>query len=89
MFTDITERKEAEEKLEQAYREVERALKEEQKFKMATAHYFFNPIAIAKGYLDLALEEGDGEDKIKKAIEAITRVEKVVKNVTKRGEIRE
>ncbi|HDN50575.1 MAG TPA: PAS domain S-box protein, partial [Thermoplasmatales archaeon] len=86
---DITDRVKAEEKLQRAYREVERALKEEQKFKMATAHYFFNPIAIAKGYLDLALEEGDGEDKIKKAIEAITRVEKVVKNVTKSGEIRE
>lgn len=89
VLMDITERKEAEEKLQHAYREVERALKEEQKFKMATAHYFFNPIAIAKGYLDLALEEGDGEDKIKKAIAAINRVEKVVKNVTQRGEIRE
>jgi len=65
------------------------ALEEERQFKLNTAHYFFNPIAIAKGYLELALEEGDRKDNILKAIEAINRVEKVVKNVTERGEIRE
>ncbi|KAA0000013.1 MAG: GAF domain-containing protein [Thermoplasmata archaeon] len=71
------------------HQQVVKALQEEKEFKMKTAHYFFNPIAIAKGYLELAMEEKDGKDKILKAIEAINRVEKVVKNVTQRGEIRE
>ena len=80
---DITDRVHAEQK----WRE---ALEQERQFKLDTAHYFFNPIAIAKGYLQLALEEkGEEEDKIRKAIKAIERVENVVKNVTQKGEIRE
>ncbi|RLF34236.1 MAG: hypothetical protein DRN07_00480 [Thermoplasmata archaeon] len=71
------------------HKRMERALEQEREFKMATAHYFFNPICIAKGFLELALEEEDGKDKIAKAIAAISRVESVVKNVTQRGEIRE
>lgn len=71
------------------HRRMEHALQQEREFKMATAHYFFNPICIAKGFLELALEEDDGKDKIAKAIAAIGRVESVVKNVTQRGEIRE
>jgi len=66
-----------------------KALEREREFKLRTAHYFFNPICIAKGFLELALEEGDGKDKILKAIDAINRVEKVIKNITERGEIRE
>lgn len=67
---------------------VEKALEREKEFKLRTAHYFFNPICIAKGFLELALEEEeDGREKILKAINAINRVEKVVKNVTQRGEI--
>jgi len=73
---------EAEEKMREA-------LEKERRFKLDTSHYFFNPIAIAKGYLQLALEEDDGKDNILKAIEAIDRVEKVVKNITTKGEIRE
>jgi len=65
------------------------ALEKERRFKLDTSHYFFNRIAIAKGYLQLALEEDDGKDNILKAIEAIDRVEKVVKNITTKGEIRE
>ncbi|RLF47557.1 MAG: hypothetical protein DRN10_03730, partial [Thermoplasmata archaeon] len=81
---DITARKKAEE-------EMKRVLEEERRFKMDTAHYFFNPITIAKGYLHLAMEEAPDEckKKIESAYHAITRVEKVVKNVTQRGEIRE
>jgi len=77
---DITERKRMEEALKEA-------LQNEKEFKLKTAHYFFNPIAIAKGYLELAMEEGGEKEKIKKAIIAINRVEKVVKNVTQRGEV--
>lgn len=81
---DITERKKAEE-------EMERALEHERDFKLRAAHHFFNPIAIAKGYLDLTLEELTDlqEQKVKAARRAICRVEKVVKNVTQRGEIYE
>lgn len=88
---DITERKKMERELKKAFEEVEKALKKEREFKLRAAHYFFNPIAIAKGYLDLVMEdvpEGQRE-KLKAAENAIERVEKVVKNVTQRGEIRE
>ncbi len=77
---DITDRVKAEER-------IRKALEKEREFKLRTAHYFFNPIAIAKGYLYLAIEEGDGKEKIEKAIRAIERVEKVIKNITRRGEI--
>ena len=73
----------------EAEERMKEALEKEREFKLRTAHYFFNPICIARGFLELALEEEDGKDKILKAIEAIKRVEKVVKNITKRGEIRE
>ncbi|OYT62145.1 hypothetical protein B6U81_01430, partial [Thermoplasmatales archaeon ex4484_30] len=74
-----------------AEEEMMRALEQERKFKLEAAHYFFNPIAIAKGYLDLAMEELPEEKrkKLKSAKYAIGRVEKVVKNVTQRGEIHE
>ncbi len=84
---DITERKKMEKELKTAYEKVRETLEQEREFKLRTAHYFFNPIAIAKGYLSLILEEGYSEEKIKRAIDAINRVEKVVHNVTKRGKI--
>lgn len=84
---DLTDRKIMEEEIMKAYERVKNALEKEMEFKRKTAHYFFNPIAIAKGYLLLALEEGDEKEKIKKAIAAINRVEKVIKNITERGEI--
>ncbi len=79
---DITERK-------RAYEEMERALEKERVFKLKTAHHFFNPISIAKGYIDLVSDNLSEEDrkKIQAARGAIKRVEAVVKNVTQRGEI--
>ncbi len=78
---DITDRVKAEER-------VKEALEKEREFKLRTAHFFFNPLAIAKGYLQVALHEKDDiETKIEMAMKAIERVEKVVKNVTQRGEI--
>jgi len=79
---DITERK-------RAYEEMERALEKERVFKLKTAHHFFNPISIAKGYIDLVSDDISEEDrqKIMAARGAIKRVEAVVKNVTQRGEI--
>ncbi len=74
-----------------AEEEMRRIIEEEKKFKMDTAHYFFNPITIAKGYLDLVVNEVPEEQrkKVEAAYHAISRVEKVVKNATQRGEIRE
>jgi PAS domain S-box-containing protein len=82
---DITELKKAENKMK-------RALEEERKFKADTAHYFFNPLCIAKGYLELAMkDERDAEqrEKLKAIINAVERVENVVKNVVIKGEVRE
>ncbi|HHF55794.1 MAG TPA: PAS domain S-box protein [Thermoplasmatales archaeon] len=82
---DITELKKAE-------NEMKRALEEERKFKADTAHYFFNPLCIAKGYLVLAMkDEVDAEqrEKLKAIINAVERVENVVKNVVIKGEVRE
>ncbi|KAA0002160.1 MAG: PAS domain S-box protein [Thermoplasmata archaeon] len=68
-----------------------KTLEREREFKLRAAHYFFNPIAIAKGFLDLAIEEVPEKQKkrLKAVNHAIGRVEKVVKNVTQRGEIYE
>jgi PAS domain S-box-containing protein len=88
---DITERKKAEQELERAYMEIERALEQERRFKLETAHFFFNPICIAKGYLELMVEPLPEieKKKLKAAMDAINRIEKVVKNVTQKGEIHE
>jgi signal transduction histidine kinase len=66
-------------------------IEREKKFKMDTAHYFFNPITIAKGYLDLVMKDITDEqrEKVEAAYHAISRVEKVVKNAIQGGEIRE
>jgi len=82
---DITELKKAE-------NEMKKALEEERKFKADTAHYFFNPLCIAKGYLELAIkDERDAEkrEKLKAILNAVERVENVVKNVVIKGEVRE
>ena len=68
-----------------------KALEEEKEFKLMTAHYFFNPICIAEGFLHLAMENAppDIEEKLKIVQIAIQRIKKVVKNVVEKGEIRE
>jgi len=71
--------------------EKNRALEEEKEFKLMTAHYFFNPICIAEGFLDLAMKIA-GEE-VKEKLEfvriAVQRIKKVVRNVVEKGEIRE
>ncbi|KAA0006797.1 MAG: PAS domain-containing protein [Thermoplasmata archaeon] len=81
---DVTEERKREEKL--------KILSEREKnFRLKTAHYFFNPLAIAKGYMGLMAEElnEDEREKVLKAINAISRVENVIKNFVTRGEIAE
>lgn len=81
---DITERKKAEEKMR-------KILEEEREFKLRTAHYFFNPIVIAKGYIELAMNQLPEKERenLQKAYHAIERVEKVVKNIVTKGKIEE
>lgn len=84
ILRDITKRIKAEE-------EMKRALEQEREFKLRAAHYFFNPLCIAKGYLDLMTDEIGGKEKerLETIRGAIGRVENVVKNVVLTGEIRE
>jgi len=78
---DITQRKEALKKMEEA-------LEKEREFKLKTAHYFFNPLCIAKGYLEL-LKRDCKKEEIDRIIKAIDRVENVVKNIVIKGKIEE
>lgn len=84
IFRDITKRKRAEE-------EMRRALEQESRFKKETAHYFFNPICIAEGYLYLAMNRVSPEEKetLEKILHAVQQIEKIVKNVVGIGEIHE
>lgn len=77
VMTDITKIKEIHEK--------------EKKFIENISHYFFNPICIARGYIDLVKNRINGEDKrmLEKAEDAILRIENVVKNIIRKGEIHE
>ncbi len=81
---DITERKKAEE-------EVKKMLEKEKEFKTWTAHYFFNPICIAKGHLSILMEDVPEKyrKRIQKALHAIERIERVVYNIVTKGEIKE
>ncbi|KAA0011048.1 hypothetical protein B6U81_02550 [Thermoplasmatales archaeon ex4484_30] len=74
--------------LEKSQKEIEKALENEREFKRKTAHYFFNPICIAKGYLEIAKEEKEYKF-VDRALKAIERIEKVVKNIVTEGKIKE
>ena len=70
--------------------EIRKTYEMKKEFMESIAHYFFNPIAIAKGYLELAIEkDGESKDMLKKVNEAIGRIEKVVENIVRKGEIYE
>ncbi len=88
---DITKRKEMEEKLRKANIKMRKALEKEKKFLEEISHYFFNPLCIAKGYLDLSIPYADPSLKRKLEItkEAVTRVENVVKHIVTEGRIYE
>ncbi len=85
------QRRQAEEERQKALEEMERALELEKHFKADAAHFFLNPIAIAKGYMELGIEEmpEESEEKIHRARKAIKRVETVIKNIVEKGEIHE
>jgi len=71
--------------------EKSKALEEEMQFKMDTAHYFFNPLCIAEGNIDLALKDASGEikEELEAAQKAVQRIKKVVRNVVEEGKVYE
>jgi len=90
ILRDVTERQRAEQERERAMVEVERALELEKRFKADAAHFFLNPIAICKGYLEIHMETLDGDTAtIAAARKAIMRIEAVIKNIVEKGEIHE
>ena len=88
---DITRRKEMEEKIKEANKKMQKALERERKFLEEISHYFFNPLCIAKGYLDLSIPNADPSLRRKLEItkQAVTRVENVVKHIVTEGKIYE
>ena len=88
---DITKRKEIERELKKSKETMEKALKRERKFVEDISHYFFNPLCIAKGYIDLSIQNVDPETRRKLQItkDAVMRVETVVKHVVMEGQIYE
>ena len=72
--------------------EIDKMQKRFESFKENMSHYFFNPLVIAKGYLDLLMEkdlEKDEKESIIKIKNAIDRIENVVKNIVIEGKIKE
>lgn len=71
--------------------EKQRALEKELCFKRDTAHYFFNPVCIAEGNLELMRLKAseDIDEELSEIEHAIKRIKKVVVNVVEKGEIHE
>ncbi len=76
------------ESIEKSEKKIKELLEKEREFRLRTAHYFLNPLCIAKGYLQL-LTEDRKDDRIEKVLKAIERVESVVRNIISKGEIKE
>jgi len=81
------------EEIKKMEEEIKKLQKRFESFKENMSHYFFNPLVIAKGYIDLLLEKNDLNKKDKEDImkikEAVERIEKVVRNIVVEGIIKE
>jgi PAS domain S-box-containing protein len=88
---DISRRKKIEEELQSTKATLEKILEKERTFVEDVSHYFFNPLCIAKGYIDLSLQNVDSETrrKLKITRDAVNRVETVVKHVVNERQIYE
>lgn len=88
---DVTANKKMEIKLKNAQKKMQVVLEREKQFLEEISHYFFNPLCIAKGYLDLSIPYAEPPLKQKLEItkEAISRVENVVKHIVTEGRIYE
>ena len=90
-MVDVTDMIEAKEKLMKEKKKMQKVLEKERKFLEEISHYFFNPLCIAKGYLDLSIPNADPSMRRRLEItkEAVTRVENVVKHIVTEGKIYE
>lgn len=88
---DVSREKQMEEKLHLSRKQMEDVAERERRFIEDLSHYFFNPLCIAKGYIDLSLREASPTLRRKLEItrEAVDRVETVVKHVVTEGRIYE
>ncbi len=86
---DVTRHRQLEEEYHRSTRRMEQAMERERRFIEDVSHHFFNPLCIAKGYLNLSMRDADPEIQRKLQItrEAVDRVETVVKNVVRDGQI--
>jgi len=78
--------------IEEMKAEARRAFLREKIFRESVAHHFFNPLVIARGYVQLVIDdmpESDKKKRLEAAKIAIGRIEAVVSNVIKNGDIRE
>lgn len=86
---DVTRHKQLEDEYVRSRRRMEQAMERERRFIEDVSHHFFNPLCIAKGYLNLSIRDADPE--IQRNLEitrdAVDRVETVVKNVVRDGTI--
>ena len=81
-----------EEEIEKMERKIKNLQRNFESFKENMSHYFFNPIIIAKGYLDLLMEGNLSKKErknVEKVKEAVERIEKVVRNIVFEGRIEE
>jgi len=65
---------------------------DEERLKEELGHWFMPPLAIAKGFLELAIEDeedGEQERRLEEALRAIMRAERVAGNMIYTGEIHE
>ena len=88
---DITNRKEMEDKIKDVNKKMQRVLEKERKFLEEVSHYFFNPLCIAKGYLELSIPNADPalRKRLETTKQAVIRVENVVKHIVMEGKIYE
>lgn len=86
---DVTRHKQLEDDYVRSRRQMKQAVERERRFIEDVSHHFFNPLCIAKGYLNLSMREADPETRRKLEItrDAVNRVETVVKNVVRDGTI--
>ena len=90
-MVDITDRVKIQKELEKDKKKMQKVLEKERKFLEEISHYFFNPLCIAKGYLDLSIPNADPDLRRRLEItkQAVTRVETVVKHIVTEGKIYE
>ena len=88
---DITEKRKMEDNIKISNKRMEEIMERERRFVEDISHYFFNPLCIAKGYIDLSIKEADPEmmRRLEITKSAVNRVETVVKHIVTERKIYE